>query len=209
MNNASYTGATRCPDEEGGTEVRSPWNGQLFAKQIMPFVDMTVKGFTWYQGENNMDNVKGNAAVNVGYSCKQRELVKGWRAIWSETKGTTDPEAPCGGGNDVTFGPLLIPCAFSQLSDGLPASHTRHDPADIRPSCPSLIGRLLGAFWQSDRMACSHLQVWARHARVERDGGWPEHRGHALGADRGTRSAMTSISFLGPFYLFFGLRGVI
>ena len=33
-----------------------------------------------------MDNVKGNAALNVGYSCKQRELVKGWRAIWSETR---------------------------------------------------------------------------------------------------------------------------
>ena len=43
-----------------------------------------------------MQNVKGNAAANVGYSCKQRELVKGWRAIWSETKGTTDPEAPFG-----------------------------------------------------------------------------------------------------------------
>ena len=106
MNNASYPGATRCPDVEGGAEVRTPWNGQLFAKQIMPFVDMTVKGFTWYQGENNMENVKGNAAVNVGYSCKQRELVKGWRAIWSETKGTTDPEAPYGKRRHH-FGPSL------------------------------------------------------------------------------------------------------
>ena len=25
-------------------EVRTAWNGQLFAKQVMPFVDMTVKG---------------------------------------------------------------------------------------------------------------------------------------------------------------------
>jgi hypothetical protein len=62
----------------------------------MPFVDMTVKGFTWYQGENNMNNVKGNAGVDVGYSCKQRELVKGWRAIWSDTPGTTDAHAPFG-----------------------------------------------------------------------------------------------------------------
>ena len=77
-----------CRNTEGGTEVRTPWNGHLFAQQVMPFVDMTVKGWTWYQGENNMDDVKGNAAVNVGYSCKQRELVKGWRAIWSETIGT-------------------------------------------------------------------------------------------------------------------------
>ena len=41
-------------------------------------------------------NVKGNAAVNVGYSCKQRELAKGWRSIWSETAGTTSPTAPFG-----------------------------------------------------------------------------------------------------------------
>ena len=43
-----------------------------------------------------MFDVKGNAAMDVGYSCMQRELVKGWRAIWSETSGTTDPEAPFG-----------------------------------------------------------------------------------------------------------------
>ncbi len=43
-----------------------------------------------------MDNIKGNAAQNIGYSCKQRELVKGWRSIWSELKGTTDPNAPFG-----------------------------------------------------------------------------------------------------------------
>ena len=43
-----------------------------------------------------MMDPKGNALFNVGYSCKQRELVKGWRAIWSETAGTTDPNAPFG-----------------------------------------------------------------------------------------------------------------
>ena len=96
MNNHSYAGAIACPDAIGAKEVRTPWNGQLFAKQVMPFVDMTVKGWTWYQGENNMDNIKGNAALNIGYSCKQRELVKGWRGIWSEVSGTTEPNAPFG-----------------------------------------------------------------------------------------------------------------
>merc|ERR1719272_1464628 len=96
MNNASFPDAVPCPSSVGGKEVRTVWNGQLFAKQVMPFVDMTVKGWTWYQGENNMFDVKGNAAMDVGYSCMQRELVKGWRAIWSETSGTTDPEAPFG-----------------------------------------------------------------------------------------------------------------
>eukprot|EP01051_Picozoa_sp_SAG22_P012460 SAG22_NODE_1298_length_4811_cov_3.430178_3_plen_176_part_00 len=49
MNNKSFAGAVPCPDEIGGKEVRTVWNGQLFAKQVMPFVDMAVKGFTWYQ----------------------------------------------------------------------------------------------------------------------------------------------------------------
>jgi hypothetical protein len=96
MNNKTYLDASACPNEIGGEEKRTAWNGQLFAKQVMPFVDMTVKGWTWYQGENNMNDPKGNSAANVGYSCKQRELVKGWRAIWSETAGTTDPKAPFG-----------------------------------------------------------------------------------------------------------------
>ena len=47
MNNGTYAGATACPDSIGGQEHRDVWNGQLFAKQVMPFVDMTVKGFLW------------------------------------------------------------------------------------------------------------------------------------------------------------------
>ena len=74
----------------------SPWNGRLFAKMIMPFVDMTTKGFLWYQGENNMGGVKGNSVANVGYACNQERLVDGWRSIFSATPGTTDPLAPFG-----------------------------------------------------------------------------------------------------------------
>ena len=43
----TFTDAVACPAEIGGKEIRTPWNGQLFAKQVMPFVDMTVKGWTW------------------------------------------------------------------------------------------------------------------------------------------------------------------
>ena len=72
------------------------WNGQLFATQVIPFVDMTVKGWVWYQGENNMGAPKGNSLADLGYSCEQRELIRGWREVWSETPGTTDPLAPFG-----------------------------------------------------------------------------------------------------------------
>ena len=88
--NDTVTGPTTC----GGAP--SEWNGMLFAKMIMPFVDMTTKGFLWYQGENNMFGVKGNSVAKVGYACNQQALVDGWRKIFSATPGTTDPLAPFG-----------------------------------------------------------------------------------------------------------------
>jgi hypothetical protein len=64
MNNDTFPGSLPCPADVGGTEVKTAWNGQLFAKQVMPFVDMTVKGWTWYQGENNMMDPKGTCAAD-------------------------------------------------------------------------------------------------------------------------------------------------
>ena len=43
-----------------------------------------------------MGSPKGSSLANLGYSCEQRELIRGWREIWSETPGTTDPLAPFG-----------------------------------------------------------------------------------------------------------------
>eukprot|EP00051_Salpingoeca_urceolata_P012456 m.154374 g.154374 ORF g.154374 m.154374 type:complete len:759 (-) comp17497_c1_seq1:23-2299(-) len=72
------------------------WDGPLFASMVVPFVDMTIKGIVWYQGENNMGAIKGNSIDNIGYGCEQRELVRGWRRIWSSTPGTTAPDAAFG-----------------------------------------------------------------------------------------------------------------
>lgn len=72
------------------------WDGPLWGKMVIPFVDMTVKGFLWYQGENNMGGVKGNVIANTGYGCEMADLVASWRAVWSKTPGTTDPMAPFG-----------------------------------------------------------------------------------------------------------------
>lgn len=74
-----------------------PWfDAQLYGQQILPFVDATIKGWVWYQGENNMGGTKGNSIANVGYGCEQRQLVVGWRQAWSKVPGTTDPLAPFG-----------------------------------------------------------------------------------------------------------------
>ena len=53
-----------------------------------------------------MGNVKGNSDANVGYSCLMRELIKGYRAAWSATPGTTDPLAP--------FGVVALPSGGSE-----------------------------------------------------------------------------------------------
>eukprot|EP00051_Salpingoeca_urceolata_P018667 m.264243 g.264243 ORF g.264243 m.264243 type:complete len:778 (+) comp19248_c1_seq11:1238-3571(+) len=84
-----------CTNRSGGGKDLW-WDAQLWGQQVLPFTDMTVKGFTWYQGENNMGEVKGSAIHNIGYSCEQRQLVEGWRKAWSKTPGTTDPLAPFG-----------------------------------------------------------------------------------------------------------------
>ena len=64
----------------------------------LPYVNMTIKGFLWYQGENNMNMVPkcvlGNSERQEGYSCLMVGLVRLWRKLWSATPGTTDPLAP-------------------------------------------------------------------------------------------------------------------
>jgi hypothetical protein len=49
---------------------------------------------------------KGNSAENIGYSCLFRELINGFRALWSATPGTTDPLAP--------FGAVALPSGGSE-----------------------------------------------------------------------------------------------
>lgn len=64
-----------------------------------------------------MGSPKGNSLANLGYSCEQRELIRGWREIWSQTPGTTDPLAPFGvvtlassgaEGSDAAMGAMRI-----------------------------------------------------------------------------------------------------
>ncbi|CAB9528805.1 Sialate O-acetylesterase [Seminavis robusta] len=80
-----------------GNQEDNVWfEGNLYAQQVMPFVDMTVKGWLWYQGENNMYEVKGNSKHDVGYGCELKALIQSWRQAWSETSDTTPPDAPFG-----------------------------------------------------------------------------------------------------------------
>ena len=39
----------------------SPTNQEWHDTRIVPYVDMTIKGWVWYQGENDMGGVFGNS----------------------------------------------------------------------------------------------------------------------------------------------------
>jgi hypothetical protein len=51
-----------------------------------------------------MGAVKGSAIAGIGYACALQQLVMGWRAVWSATPGTTDPNAPFGVATLATSG---------------------------------------------------------------------------------------------------------
>ena len=61
---------------------------------------MTLKGWVWYQGENNMHGFFGNSADQSGYSCLAVKLIADWRAIWAKSSGTAA---------DAPFGVVTLP----------------------------------------------------------------------------------------------------
>jgi len=75
---------------------QSASNQMWHDSRVLPYVGTTVKGWVWYQGENDMHNYFGNSVLKSGYSCLMQNLVSQWRSLWSATAGTTEPDAPFG-----------------------------------------------------------------------------------------------------------------
>jgi len=90
---------------------------------------MTVKGWTWYQGENDMRTVKGNSVATAGYACMMQALVQQWRALWSASPGTTSPEAP--------FGIVTLASSGSEGANGLAMGAMRQAQTGGYGSLPS------------------------------------------------------------------------
>eukprot|EP00660_Eupelagonema_oceanica_P012302 gene12302-305_t len=55
-------------------------NGALYYGMVAPFVNMTVRGWVWYQGENNMHEAPGSSLRGEGYACALPRMVRAWRA---------------------------------------------------------------------------------------------------------------------------------
>ena len=80
----------------GASRVAEGRSHMLWDVNTVPFLDMTVRGWLWYQGENNCGGLHGNSAQSAGYGCMMPALVASWRKAWSVEPGTTDPTAPFG-----------------------------------------------------------------------------------------------------------------
>ena len=60
---------------------------------VIPFINYTIKGTLWYQGENDVGRyTSGNVMNNSGYACIERLMIQQWRANWSVVPGTSDPQ---------------------------------------------------------------------------------------------------------------------
>eukprot|EP00912_Choanoflagellata_sp_UC4_P000343 UC4_evm6s209 len=70
-------------------------NGGLFNGMVSPFVNMSIRGFLWYQGENNLFADAGNVKYSTGYACLLKHQQNEWQRIFSESGGTPS-NAPFG-----------------------------------------------------------------------------------------------------------------
>jgi hypothetical protein len=85
-----------CQNKTVGGPTAGQADGRLYYGMIAPFVNTTVNGWLWYQGENNMHGSPGSALSGEGYGCMMAGMVAAWREAWSVIPDTTHPVAPFG-----------------------------------------------------------------------------------------------------------------
>jgi hypothetical protein len=66
----------------------------LWHSMIAPFVNVTIAGVVWYQGEQNVLFGRGSSAS--GYQCQQAALIRSWREAFSAVPNTTASDFPFG-----------------------------------------------------------------------------------------------------------------
>ena len=49
-------------------------NAMLWAQNVLPYVDMTLKGWLYYQGENNCGTFHGNSQTRLGCMCHPTQI---------------------------------------------------------------------------------------------------------------------------------------
>eukprot|EP00040_Diaphanoeca_grandis_P030561 m.180807 g.180807 ORF g.180807 m.180807 type:complete len:694 (-) comp32036_c8_seq1:248-2329(-) len=90
------TTTLQCQNKTAGAPTAGKPNGVLYYGMVCPFVNTTVAGWVWYQGENNMHGSPGSSLLSEGYGCMMQRMVAEWREIWSAVPNTTHALAPFG-----------------------------------------------------------------------------------------------------------------
>lgn len=108
----------KCMDPQKPVKDSVIWNGQ-----INPFVNTTIKGVLWYQGEANSGHPGGmrpnapqwgGGAID-GYNCTFPAMIADWRLKWHQgTNGHTDASFPFG---FAQLGPIGTDPNFNQPHD--------------------------------------------------------------------------------------------
>lgn len=57
--------------------------GRLYYGMTAPFVNYSVAGWVWYQGENNCGGIMGNSKDGTGYGCSLTAMINSWRRVWT------------------------------------------------------------------------------------------------------------------------------
>lgn len=71
-------------------------NGGLWRGMTAPFVNMTLTGWLWYQGENNLFADAGSTVDGTGYACLLKTMIEAWGSSWSVVPNTTPKNGPFG-----------------------------------------------------------------------------------------------------------------
>ena len=100
----------------------------LWHSMIAPFVNMTINGAIWYQGEQNI--LYGRGSATSGYQCQLAALVRSWRESFSATRGTTAPDFPFG----------VVTLAGGASEGAYLLSPYQHVPKDTWTSCQTAGG---------------------------------------------------------------------
>jgi sialate O-acetylesterase len=61
----------------------------LYNGMVSPWVNYSVAGWVWYQGENDCSGVTGNVKDHTGYGCALPGMIKQWRQVWAPSYSYT------------------------------------------------------------------------------------------------------------------------
>lgn len=108
---------TKCTNESltGGAIKQN--SGALYYGMVAPFANYSVRGWVWYQGENNVYGYMGNSLNGSGYGCELPAMVRLWRDVWRVQPNALFGVATLAGGTSEGHGNHMGGMRWSQTAN--------------------------------------------------------------------------------------------